>query len=385
MQTQRAGAWWWHTCDLKTDDNDENEQRHDFQEFIKEHVDIFFVGEFQDNIAAQSAMWFVCSMLFMHDIISLENHTQGMQGMRTSLLELIESVFQYYVFYRNGGSNAQAVYEATRKKIQMECSKIFSYHTNSHIGKAILIFCGCIPSDIENINPGAAQMYHPASAKTDFLEEIRRIAFVKFDNTETVVDSAISHQRVREMAWGKMVGCRLDIAHKNTIERQQSGESSIKFNPDKPEITMDMALQKNNYLNRVHTELRQIQTHLTEDIMYKCFMQNCAQINAPHHSNHDMYVIGGFEMWMPVLLHIVELKDIAPEASWTENLKPRFEPRIEIAIYLLTLAREFWYDCFQYDRMLRLNSDFNLNLYGDRQKNPHRTIARAEEDDIHSK
>ena len=366
---------WWHTCDIEdVDDLDEDgeivtEQSKIFAQLTDEYHSLFLPNNSDDLATRNILMEIAAAMLMLYDIRS--------SGAKTTLRTLLEKFGRnVHASYEKNSVSYETMSNEYYMELQQSINDNFKYHTDSAVGRAMLCFCGCTEHTQQEI-------WNDMPTHTNinaFIASIRNL--VKRTSHEgdegDNIASIESRAKIREMAWDKMVAWRTEKHRADTIKHQKRRDKSpwnaLLRIPIKRQIELHDALEQNSFVNKIHTMMRQMKTRMTDDIMYQCFMQNCCQVQK---TDDEMLMKAGMELWMPVIIKNSIPNNPLSHLEWYDYIKQdpthKSEPRLEIGLHVLTLARAYYEDCAKYDSMLRHRSSIHTRY---RVEN---TIARPNE------
>ena len=373
-----ANTKWWHTCVTENIENiDEEEkiitpQSEIFTQIMQEYDDLFFTDISEDTQVHNLSMKIATAMLMLYDIRSSGTESE----MRTQLLEFSRNVHKNAGYANNDTVSYESMSQRYSTNLQHSINSEFRYYINSAVGRAMLCFCGCTDMAQSMIEGSLSQ----TNNTTEFIKSIQGLQGVAYRTTTgTHVAGVESRANVREMAWDKMVAWRTEQHRADTITRQKlrdkDPDNATLRIPINRQIDLHDALEQNNYVDEMHTMLLKMKELMTDDIMYQCFMQNCCQVQK---TDDEMFMKAGMELWMPVIIkNSISDDDKLKHRAWYDYIKQdpthKSEPRLEIGLHMLTLARAYYEDCAKYDSMLRHRSSIHTR---DRVQN---TIARPNE------
>ena len=414
MPSELREQHWWQSCDIEKQPFNDFMQAQEFRTFWHKKKEILFPSNESDDFDAKLPLRFAVCLLMAYDMVQLQPGDSKHSMTRNAIEELCIDVFKHYSSFHDQDPVNMA--RDMTSQLQQRINEQFVYYMQSDAGRVILNLCGYSKITIKNITEHDHEFgstinklktmifnddFHFDSADDDDDDD---------DDDDGTTSYASVYSTVRKVAWQKMVACRLEAKHRNTIDRQKQGKTEAQNN--KKEVSLDLALIQNNYVNLVHTILRQSKARLTEDVAYACFVNTCCQTQ-DHQSVEGHYIIGGMELWMPIILyHSKAWNDAVYKAwnatwmngfvannideafnnlqskslhklnqKWHKLLQPNAlfnsihesEPRLEMAIDLLVLARHFFEDSHLYDNMLRVQPHIH------KPDSVHNTIARPEE------
>ena len=373
-------ATWWHTCNTIENEATEKQNEENLNALLNKYKFLFFADK-TDATAYDAAMNIATCMWLMHDIVSFSNSSPR----QTILTQFITHVYEHYddVEYKADEllkQDYETELQDAKEHIQSTINSAYLHILRSDIARVLLRFCGCCKETGKNIvdvlygEENTSSMPHMAQKIHNLfphpLQNLRDLGGIQ------------SRASVRNMAWKKMAIWRTEEKRKDTIAEQKQGkvirQAVIRGEDDeyKRKIQLSDALWQNAYVVQMHTMLRQSKARMIENIMYACFVQHCCQLHATNgmHAN-DMHMQAAMEVWMPVI--IGNSRNAVGAEQWHDHIRNdkrhESEPRLEIVIEMLNLAREFYYDCDKYDTMLRCRSAIHST---NRVQN---TIARPEE------
>jgi hypothetical protein len=385
---------WWNACSLETVGPDKDFLRaRALDKFWFENNNLQILEPYNENDKksvekANWAMTFAVCMLMAHEMLVLEwSHNPAVPITKTRIYEILDVIFQAYTCFADQTQTLEVVVREKKEEIQKNINETFYEYINSPAGKAILGLFGFSATYRNSLTSNPQWNVAYAGKPGQFVNALKSMIHNLTEDTINIpnIDPLMTvHQKVRALAWQKMVACRIEAKRKATIARQKQGNPQPK-NPKK-EIGLNTALMQNNYVNLVHSILRQLKMRLTEDTMYHCFIDNCCQLQKLPFliygdDNPGVYVMGGMQLWMPVILYhsktfiaedydpmSTEFSQMLMKNNWQIliekhasqlNKMHETEPRLEIAIDLLVLARQFFEDNYLYDDMLRVKTDIH--------------------------